>query len=262
MPLTGFTRIQPGDLGTASSLTSRLTAMQSAVNALPLNAVEQDSLTRQHLPTVVVGTPKINGLNLATTRVYDGRAANEPYPTWRSVNDVGGTAAGAVGNECNVTGLGVTLSSSVWMEVRAQCEIVSIQPWDFVAAAAFSTIGPWRSFAVFAIQYRAAAGAWNTVLRSRRYYDAESINDSAYTAGAATAVTQSNKRASIRALIRHTNEAGAITVDEVRLVMACWQSANAGSWAALAANAPNVRTRVELRKCSITAYGFQKGTLS
>lgn len=256
MPLTNFSRLEPGDLATAASLTNKLTNMQSAVNALPLNAVEQDSLTRQQLPTVLIGTPGINGLNLSSTRVYDGRAANEPYPTWRSVNDVGGVAAGAVGNECNKTGLGVALSATVWMEVRAECEIVSIQPWDFGGPSAYSTVGPWRAFAVFAIQYRAAAGSWFTVLRSIRYYDAESADDTAAVAVAATAVEQSNKRAKIRALIRHSNEAGAITVDEVRLVVSCWQPTG-GSWPSATR-----RTRVELRKCSINAYGFQKGTLT
>lgn len=262
MPLTNLTRIEPGDQATAASLTNRLTNMQSAVNALPLNAVEQDSLTRQHLPTVIIGTPGTVALNLGTELAYDGRAANEPYPGWntvagwRQVNDVGGTAIGAVGNVLQVTTLNVSLATTRSIEVRAECEVVSIQPWDFGVPAAYSTVGPWRSFAVFALQYSNDAVTWYHVPLSERYLDAESDNDSAYTGANAVADAQTNKRLKIRALIKSTDAGGAITVNYVRLVVSCWQPTT-GGWTAAA-----VRTRVTLRKCNLHAYGFQHGTLS
>lgn len=268
MPLTSLTRIEPGDQATAASLTNRLTNMQSAVNALPLNAVEQDSLTRQHLPTVIIGTPGTVALNLSAELAYDGRAGNEPYPGWntvagwRPVNDVGGAAIGAVGNVLQVTSLNVSLATTRTIEVRAECEVVTIRPWDFAAGSAYSTVGPWRSFAVFALQYSNDGATWYHVPLSERYLDAESDNDSAYTGAGAVADEQTNKRLKIRALIKSTDAGGAITVNYVRLVVSCWQSANASSWAAAAPNAPNVRTRVYLRKCNLHAYGFQHGTLS
>ena len=166
MPLSGFNRIEPGDLATAASLTNKLTGLQSAVNALPLNAVEQDSLTRQHLPSVIVGTPSSAALNLSSGLAYDGRAGNEPYPGWntvagwRPVNDVGGVAAGALGNVLQVTTLNVSLATTRSIEVRAECEVVSIQPWDFIVPGAYSTVGPWRSFAVFALQYSNDGATW------------------------------------------------------------------------------------------------------
>lgn len=267
MPLTSLTRIEPGDQATAASLTGRLTNMQSAVNALPLNAVEQDSLTRQHLPTALIGTPGTVALNLGELP-YDGRAGNEPYPGWntvagwRPVNDVGGVAAGALGNVLQVTTLNVSLATTRSIEVRTECEVVSIQPWDFVAANAYSTVGPWRSFAVFALQYSNDGATWYHVPKSERYLDAESSDDATAVGAADIANPQTNKRLKIRALIKSTDAGGAITVNYVRLVVSCWHSANAGSWAATAVNAPNVRTRVYLRKCNLHAYGFQHGTLS
>lgn len=262
MPLSNFFRIEPGDPATAASLTNKLTGLQAAVNALPLNAVEQESLTRQHLPGVIVGTPSTVALNLTPEIVYDGRAANEPYPGWntvagwRPVNDVGGVAAGAVGNTLQVTALNVSLATTRTIEVRAECEVVSIQPWDFGVPAAYSTVGPWRSFAVFALQYSNDGATWYHVPRSERYLDAESSDDSAAVAVADIADPQSNKRLKIRALIKSTDAGGAITVNYVRLVVTCWQPTG-GGWTAAA-----IRTRVTLRKCNLHAYGFQHGTLS
>lgn len=258
MPVTGYSHIDPGDALTAASLTDRTSGMAAAVNDLPLASVEPHSLTRQHLPSVIAGTPGTIALANAITSeaIYSSQGAAEPYPGWdtvagwKVVNDVG-TATGP--NTLTVTGLGVALSTTVGIEVMAEIEIVDTVYWDFsgggsLAAAAARSF---RALAVFAIQYSADAATWYHIPRTERYFHGETADDASNATGTARqSILQQGKRLTIWTLIRSTDAGGAITVNYVRLVCSCHALAEASA----------VRLRTRQGRCS--AQGLQFGTLT
>lgn len=257
MPATGFSRIEPGDGLTAASLTGLTNGIATAINDLPIEAVEPESLTRQHLPSVLVGTAAAAALNLAigAEATYSSAAGAEPYPGWETVagwkvvNDVG-TATGP--NLLRVTGLGVTLSSSVGIEVWGSTEIVDIVHWNTGGGAlAGAAARSFRVLAIFAIQYSNDAVTWYHVPRSERYLHGETDDNAANATGTAKAsILQQGKRVTIATVIKHDDPGGAIEVNYVRMVVSC-------SALGLAAD-----SRVRLRQSTLDAEGFQFGTLS
>ena len=260
MPATGFSRIAPGDAATAASLANKLTGVRDAVNDLPLEAVEPHSLTRQHFPSMIVGTPGRTALDLAVgaETIYSGQAAAERYPGWdtvagwKVVNDVG-TAGG---NALAVTGLGIALDANTSIEVWASTEVVDIELWNFAGAArAGAVAGAARIYACFAIQYSADGATWYHLARTERYLDAETTNDKGNLVGlvAHQTVEQQNKRCTIATRIRHTDPGGSITVNQVRMVVSCHNGA-------FLAGPPHCRVR--LRASSIDVIGKRHGTLT
>lgn len=260
MPATGYTHIDPGDTLTAASLTSRMDGMEAAINDLPLASVEPHSLTRQHLPSVIVGTPGTAELNgsmvpIGTEAVFSSQVGAEPYPGWNTVagwkvvNDIG-TAAGA--NTLTVASLNVTLSTTVGIEVMAEIEIVDTTYWNFGGAAlAAAAARSFRSLAVFAIQYSNDAVTWYHIPRTESYVHGETADDASNATGTVRqSIVQQGKRMTIWTLIRSTDAGGAITVNYVRLVCSCHALGSA--------NAVRLRTR----QGRISAQGIQFGTLT
>lgn len=270
MPATNFSRIAPGDAATAASLANKLTGVRDAINDLPLEAVEPHSLTRQHFPSMIVGTPGRTALALAvgSETEYSSQAGAEPYPGWNTVagwkvvNDVG-TAGG---NELAVTGLGIALDANTSIEVWASTEVVDIMLWDYTAGPPTTISAPvygsFRIYACFAIQYSADGTTWYHLDRTERYLDAETTNDALYAVLTALGppklptsqtTTQNNKRCTIATRIRHTDPGGSITVNHVRMVVSCHR----GSFVA-----GTQHCRVRLRAASIDVIGKRHGTLS
>lgn len=264
MPATGFSRIDPGTTALHTVLGTRLTGMESAVNNLPLEGVEPHSLTRQHLPSVIVGTPSeaVLGNAIGSESEYSSQVGAEPYPGWNTVagwkvvNDVG-TATGP--NLLRVSGLGVALSTTVGIEVWASAEIVDIELWDYTAGPP-TTESPLvtrcaRVMGVFAIQYSNDAVTWYHIPRTERYFRAETANDASIMVAPTTGqtISQQLKRMTIATLIRSTDAGGAITVNYVRMVVSCWRAGFIGA---------DQHVRVRLRQGNINAQGIQFGTLS
>lgn len=266
MPATLFSRIDPGQPAGHTVLGDRLTNMAAAVNDLPLEAVEPHSLTRQHLPSVVPGTPGTAVLEGVSEHAYDSRVGAQPYPGWntaagwRVINSAGGgTPAPALGTELRVTGLGVTLSSTVSIEVWAEVEVVDIELWDFTAGppARSTAVRPLAVFGVFAIQYSPDNVTWYHLARTERYLDGETDDDATNALGGMSSTNeQQNRRMTIATRIRSTDPGGAITVNHVRMVVSCHDGAF------LAAASDAFRCRVRLREGRISAFGKQHGTLT
>ncbi len=257
MPVTGYSHIDPGDALTAASLTSRMSGMGTAINDLPLASVEPHSLTRQHLPSVIVGTPGTVALAnaIASEAVFSSQVGAEPYPGWNTVagwkvvNDVG-TATGA--NTLTVPSLNVALSTTVGLEVMAEIEIVDTTYWNFGGAAlAGAAARSFRSLAVFAIQYSNDAATWYHIPRTERYVHGETADDASNATGTIRqSVLQQGKRMTIWTLIRSTDAGGAITVNHVRLVCSCH----------VLGSASDVRLRTRQGRCS--GQGLQFGALT
>jgi len=260
MPTTGFSPIEPGDALSATSLTTQMDGIEAAINGVPVASVEPDSLTRQHLPSAVVGTPKWVTLNLAigAEAIYSSQVGAEPYPGWdtvagwKVVNDVG-TATGA--NTLTATGLGVAMSSTVGIEVWADTEIVDIEWWDFGGGArAGATARSFRILGVFAIQYSSDGATWYHIPRTERYFHADCYNNATNATGVAQAtVPQQGKRATIATLIRHTDAGGSITVNQVRMVCSCHALGLVGAGLAV---------RLRLRQANLSAEGIMFGSLT
>jgi len=270
MPETGFARIAPGDPATAASLANKLTGIRDAINDLPLTAVEPHSLTRQHFPSVVVGTPGSAALANAVgaESEYSSQAGAEPYPGWNTVagwkvvNDVG-TATGP--NTLTVTGLNVALDTTTSVEVWASIEVAAIQLWDYTAgppALTAAVYGSFRIYACFAIQYSNDGVTWYHLARTERYLDAETSDDSTsavVTALGPPVLPQSqtvewvSKRCTIATRIRSTDPGGALTVNRVRMVVSCSRGAFVGA---------TQHCKVLLRSGRIEAIGKRHGTLT
>lgn len=260
MPTTGFSTIEPGDALSAGSLVSRMDGLEAAINDLPLDSVEPDSLTRQHLPSNTVGTAKMITLNLniSSEAVYSSQVGAEPYPGWNTVagwkvvNDVG-TATGP--NTLTVTGLGVALTTTVGVEVWADTEIVDIEWWNFGGGARAGAVARvHRILGVFALQYSSDGATWYHVPRSERYFRAETANDSGTATGAvAVTVPQQGKRITIASLIRHSDAGGSITVNQVRMVCSCHALGLAGA---------GLGVQLRLRQANLSAEGIMFGSLT
>lgn len=264
MPATGFSRIAPGDAATAASLANKLTGVRDAINDLPLEAVEPHSLTRQHFPSMIVGTPGRAVLQNAVSAEseYSSQAGAEPYPGWNTVagwkvvNDVG-TATGP--NTLRVSGLGVALDANTSIEVWASVEVVDIILWDYTAGPpttiSADVAGAARIYACFAIQYSNDAATWYHLARTERYLDAETTNDATNLVGATIHhdEAQQNKRCTIATRIRNTDPGGSITVNYVRMVVSCHR----GNFAL-----GTQHCRVRLRQGSIDVIGKRHGTLT
>lgn len=263
MPATLFSRIDPGQPAGHTVLGDRLTNMAAAVNDLPLEAVEPHSLTRQHLPSVIVGTPKTTALDnaIGAEHIYSSQAAAEPYPGWNTlagwkvINDVG-TAGSAT--MLRLTGLNITLDANTSIEVWAEVEVVDIELWDFTAgppARSAAVASAARVFGCFAVQYGNAVGTLNHLSRTERYIRAESTDDAGNLVGAVAhqTVAQQGKRVTIATRIRNTDPAGAITVNVVQMVVSCHR----GGF-----GLATQHCRVRLRKGRISAFGKRHGTLT
>lgn len=267
MPEAGFTRIPPGTAAGHTVLGTRLTDLESAVNGLPIEAVEPHSLTRQHLPSVLVGTPATTALDnaIGSEHTYSSRAADEPYPGWNTaagwkvINDTGSAGSAVM---LRLTGLNVTLDANTSLEVWAEIEVVDVLLWNFTGGAmSGATNYAARVFGCFAIQYGNAVGTLNHLARTERYIRAESTDDATNLVGAVAhqTVTQQGKRVTIATRIRNTDPAGAITVNVVQMVVSC----HAGLFGPpTTARDPLKSCRVRLRKGRISAFGKRHGTLT
>lgn len=263
MPETGYTHIQPGTALTAASIGNRLANMRTAVNAVPASSIEPHSLTRQHLPSMIQGTPKQALLPIAigSEHIYSSQAAAEPYPGWDTVtgwkviND-GGTTVGA--NLLQVSGLGVTLSSNVSIEVKCGIEVVDVEVWDYSGGGAGARLGAvfanaTRVWAAFAIQYSNDGATWFHIASSEKYMGSQTANMAADAqADGGPTVAHQNRRQAMSLLIRSTHDGGAIEVNYVRMVVSCHRGAFGGT----------DHCRVRLRNGQLSAIGLRHGTLS
>lgn len=267
MPATGFTRIPPGTAAGHTVLESRLSGLEDAINDLPLEAVEPHSLTRQHLPSVIVGTPKTTALDnaIGAEHIYSSQTGAEPYPGWNTtagwkvINDTG-TAGSLV--MLRLTDLNVTLDANTSIEVWAEIEVVDVLLWNFTGGAmAGAVANAARVFGCFAIQYGNTTGTLNHLSRTERYIRAETTDDATNLVGAIAhqTVEQQGKRVTIATRIRNTDPAGAITVNVVQMVVSC----HAGLFGPPSVpRDPLTSCRVRLRKGRLSAFGKRHGTLT
>jgi len=167
-----WTRIEEGELFTGDSLATRLAYAQTRINDLPSASVEKASLSREHIPSVVIATAYAH-IQPGSAHTYDD--VQDLYPGWNT--PVGWTIIntdGSVGSFTSAPRLQADFSSpidtsdsSLRVLVLANVNLLEIEE---ITAAIVSE----DYFALFALQIqRYGSTAWLHIARSERFASSE-----------------------------------------------------------------------------------------
>lgn len=242
-----WTRIEEGELFTGDSLATRLAYAQTRINDLPSISVEKASLSREHIPSVVMATAYAS-IEPGVAHTYDD--VQDVYPGWDT----------SVGwKVINTDGSGGSFTSAPRLEADFHSDIDTSDPSLRVLVLAnvnlleieeiTASIVSEEYFALFALQVqRSGFTSWEHIARSERFAGSEMWIDAS--SGDEEWQLKMWKDIPIRCLILPSDGFGEI--QKIRMVV---------SVANIRATFATELVQVSLKEGNISAIVFQTGVL-
>lgn len=237
-------RIKEGELFTGDSLATRLAYAQTRINDLPSISIERTSLSREHIPSVVIATAYAS-IDPGVAHTYNSIV--DVYPGWNTafgwtvINTDGSSGSGTKLQADFPSGMD-TSNPSLRVLVLANVNITEIEELTTpVMSAGF--------VAVFALQVqKSGSTAWEHIARSERFVNSEFWVD--YSSASAEYQLKMWKDVPIRCLILPSDGFGEIR--KVRMVVSVVNTR--------ATYATEV-VQVSLKQGNLSAVTFQTGVL-
>jgi hypothetical protein len=237
-------RIKEGELFTGDSLATRLAYAQTRINDLPSISVERASLSREHIPSVVIATAYAS-IDPGTSHTYN--SIQDLYPGWNTpvgwtvINTDGSVGSGAKLQADFASDMD-TSNPSLRVLVLANVNITEIEELITpVMSAGF--------VAVFALQVqRSGFTSWEHIARSERFVNSEFWVD--YSSGGTEYQLKMWKDVPIRCLILPSDGFGEIR--KVRMVVSVVNTR---------ATYATELVQVSLKQGNLSAIAFQTGVL-
>jgi hypothetical protein len=239
-----WTRIEEGELFTGGSLATRLAYAQTRINDLPSISVEKASLSREHIPSVVMATAYAS-IEPGVAHTYDD--VQDVYPGWDTsvgwtvINTDGSVGSGAKLQADFASDID-TSNPSLRVLVLANVNLLEIEE---ITASIVSE----EYFALFALQVqRSGFTSWEHIARSERFAGSEMWIDAS--SGDEEWQLKMWKDIPIRCLILPSDGFGEIR--KIRMVV---------SVANIRATFATELVQVSLKEGNISAIVFQTGVL-